>query len=87
MADIGSPMAQSPIIPLCGTGALAGELEALQAFFTVLPKRPGLAYVIIFHLAPIERAIFLRLCGDERACQSPRSGHHDKVHLEGDHFT
>ncbi|QDT11590.1 chemotaxis protein CheB [Planctomycetes bacterium K23_9] len=35
-----------------GMGASAGGVEALEAFFSVLPPRPNLAIVVVQHLAP-----------------------------------
>jgi two-component system, chemotaxis family, CheB/CheR fusion protein len=41
-----------PKIPVCGIGASAGGVEALQQFFRTVPVDLGLAYVVIVHLAP-----------------------------------
>jgi len=41
-----------PRTPVCGIGASAGGVEALQELFTTLPADIGLAYVVIVHLAP-----------------------------------
>ncbi len=38
--------------PVCGIGASAGGIGALQALFRDLPDDLGLAYVVIVHLAP-----------------------------------
>jgi two-component system CheB/CheR fusion protein len=38
--------------PICGIGASAGGVKALQALFRKLPDDLGLAYVVILHLAP-----------------------------------
>lgn len=38
--------------PICGIGASAGGVKALQALFRGLPDDLGLAYVVILHLAP-----------------------------------
>ena len=37
---------------MCGIGASAGGVEALQQFFTSVRDDLGLAYVVIVHLAP-----------------------------------
>ncbi len=42
----------SPSISVCGIGASAGGIEALQQFFTDVPGDLGLAYVVVVHLAP-----------------------------------
>ena len=39
-------------IPVCGIGASAGGVEALQQFFRALPPDLGVAYVVVVHLAP-----------------------------------
>jgi two-component system CheB/CheR fusion protein len=38
--------------PIIGVGASAGGLRALESFFKPLPANPGMAFVIITHLAP-----------------------------------
>ncbi|HVE54860.1 MAG TPA: CheR family methyltransferase, partial [Ramlibacter sp.] len=39
-------------IPIVGLGGSAGSIEALQAFFTTMPPRSGLAFVVVIHLSP-----------------------------------
>ena len=41
-----------PLVPVCGIGASAGGVEALQQFFTSVRDDLGLAYVVVVHLAP-----------------------------------
>jgi two-component system, chemotaxis family, CheB/CheR fusion protein len=38
-------------ISVCGIGASAGGIEALQQFFREVPADLGLAYVVVVHLA------------------------------------
>ena len=38
--------------PIVGVGASAGGVEALEHFFKAMPAEPGMAFVIITHLAP-----------------------------------
>jgi two-component system CheB/CheR fusion protein len=38
--------------PVVGLGASAGGLDALVRFFEHMPPRPGMAFVVILHLAP-----------------------------------
>ncbi|WP_144157445.1 CheR family methyltransferase [Paraburkholderia sp. BCC1885] len=38
--------------PIVGVGASAGGIEALEGFFRGLPEAPGVAIVIVTHLAP-----------------------------------
>ena len=39
-------------LPVVGLGASAGGLEALKAFFSNVPPRSGMTYIIMMHLAP-----------------------------------
>jgi two-component system CheB/CheR fusion protein len=39
-------------IPVVGLGGSAGSIEALQEFFTTMPPRSGLAFVVVIHLSP-----------------------------------
>jgi two-component system CheB/CheR fusion protein len=49
-----SDPSSAPVLPLsvCGIGASAGGIEALQQFFSTIPDDLGLVYVVIVHLAP-----------------------------------
>ena len=38
--------------PVIGLGASAGGLEALKTFFSHVPKKSGMAYIVLMHLAP-----------------------------------
>lgn len=38
-------------VPVVGLGGSAGSIESLQAFFAALPPHPGLAFVVVIHLA------------------------------------
>src|SRR4051812_5244159 len=40
------------VLPMVGLGGSAGGIGALQAFFASMPSDPGLAFVVIMHLAP-----------------------------------
>ncbi|HEY8361190.1 MAG TPA: CheR family methyltransferase, partial [Ramlibacter sp.] len=37
-------------VPVVGLGGSAGSIEALQAFFSTMPPRSGLAFVVVIHL-------------------------------------
>lgn len=43
--------------PVVGIGASAGGLEALELFFTNIPEKSGMAYVVIQHLDPNYKGI------------------------------
>jgi two-component system, chemotaxis family, CheB/CheR fusion protein len=54
-ADRGDDIAPgdgSGLLPVVGLGASAGGIQALQAFFGAVPERPGMAFVVVLHLAP-----------------------------------
>ena len=38
--------------PIVGIGASAGGVEALEALFRAMPPDPGMAFVVVTHLAP-----------------------------------
>jgi two-component system CheB/CheR fusion protein len=38
--------------PIVGIGASAGGLEALRSFFGHMPSNPGVAFIVVTHLAP-----------------------------------
>jgi two-component system CheB/CheR fusion protein len=39
-------------VPVVGLGGSAGSIEALQEFFTTMPPKSGLAFVVVIHLSP-----------------------------------
>src|SRR5271154_1666518 len=47
--------------PIVGLGASAGGLEALEQFFTHVPKGCGLGFVIVQHLDPTHKGILVEL--------------------------
>ena len=48
-----------PTFPIVGIGASAGGLAAFEAFFSGMPvdKDPGMAFVLVQHLAPDHKSI------------------------------
>ena len=46
---------------IVGIGASAGGLEALEKFFTNLPPRPGMAFVVITHMDPHHKSLMSEL--------------------------
>ncbi|MEI6874380.1 MAG: chemotaxis protein CheB, partial [Spirochaetota bacterium] len=38
--------------PVIGIGASAGGLAAFEAFFSGMPVDPGMAFILVQHLAP-----------------------------------
>lgn len=76
-----SPTQPNAAVPVCGIGASAGGIEALQQFFTTLAPDLGLAYVVVVHLAPDRKSELPALL--ERWTPMPvlQVGDHDKVPL------
>lgn len=60
-----SPAAVTPPVgssfPIVGIGASAGGLEALEQFLSHVPKKSGLAFVIVQHLDPTHKGIMPEL--------------------------
>ncbi|MEO8154130.1 MAG: chemotaxis protein CheB [Rhizobacter sp.] len=48
-------------VRIVGIGASAGGLEALEQFFARVPARSGLAYVVVQHLDPTQKALLAEL--------------------------
>ncbi|MBU1341283.1 MAG: PAS domain-containing protein [Proteobacteria bacterium] len=65
IAGVGASTADSPIVdfPIVGIGASAGGLAAFEAFFSGMPADcdPGMAFVLIQHLAPDHKSILTEL--------------------------
>ena len=67
--EIATPVAQSPEttgavgFPVVGIGASAGGLAAFEAFFSGVPADtdPGMAFVLVQHLAPDHKSILVDL--------------------------
>ena len=53
----------APTVPvwIVGIGASAGGLEALEQFFTRVPVKSGLAYIVVQHLDPTQKAMLAAL--------------------------
>jgi len=52
-----------PVFPIVGIGASAGGLAAFEAFFSGMPLEvePGMAFVLVQHLAPDHKSILTDL--------------------------
>ena len=72
-------------ISVCGIGASAGGLEALQKFFSALPNDLGLAYVVIVHLAPDRKSDLPAIIGRWTRMPVAQVGDSDKATLEPNH--
>ena len=74
----------TPSIPVCGIGASAGGIEALQQFFGALPGDLGLAYVVVVHLAPDRKSELPQIIQRHTTMPVLQVGDHDKVKLAPD---
>ncbi|MGE3509979.1 MAG: chemotaxis protein CheB, partial [Vicinamibacterales bacterium] len=78
--------AQSPPrTPVCGIGASAGGVEALQQFFSALAPDLGMAYVVIVHLAPDHKSELPAILGRGTTMPVTQVGDNQQQHLEPDH--
>lgn len=56
-----APKTPENISYVVGIGASAGGLEALRAFFSVMPANSGMTFVVIQHLAPDYKSLMVEL--------------------------
>ena len=85
MAEKEANPRKPPEISVCGIGASAGGLEALQKFFGVLPTNLGLAYVVIVHLAPDRKSDLPSIISRWTKMPVTQVGDSDKAPLAPDH--
>jgi two-component system, chemotaxis family, CheB/CheR fusion protein len=71
----------SSVPPVCGIGASAGGIEALQQFFQAIPPDLGLAYVVIVHLSPEHKSELPAILARRTSMPVVQVGDHDKVPL------
>src|SRR5512140_795051 len=57
----GARSSESGLFPIVGVGASAGGLEAFTQLFKNLPANPGMAFVLIQHLAPAHESMLTEL--------------------------
>src|SRR5262249_43283451 len=70
---------------ICGIGASAGGVEALQQFFEALSPDLGLAYVVILHLAPDRKSELAPIIGRRTSMPVAQVGDYDQAKLEPNH--
>jgi len=63
--ETATPAPELPVFPIVGIGASAGGLVAFEAFFAGMPadRDPGMAFVLVQHLAPDRTSILTELIG------------------------
>src|SRR5262245_2218290 len=69
--------------PVVGIGASAGGLEALHAFFSHVPERSGMAFVVVQHLDPTHQGMLPELL--QRSTRMPVRQATDILKVEPDH--
>ena len=47
--------------PVVGMGASAGGIDALKTFFSHMPPKPGMAFVVVVHLSPDHESVLDRI--------------------------
>jgi two-component system CheB/CheR fusion protein len=67
---------------IVGIGASAGGLVALEAFFAKVPEKAGLAYVVVQHLDPTQKAVLAELL--QRVTSLPVAEVSGSMHVEPD---
>ncbi len=72
-------------VPVCGIGASAGGIEALQQLFGALGTDLGLAYVVVLHLAPDHRSELPSILGRSTLMPISQVGDHEHTELEANH--
>jgi hypothetical protein len=65
--------------PIVGNGASAGGLRALENFFRPLPPAPGMAFVIVTHLAPDRKSLFNEILARHTSLKVELAHHNQRV--------
>jgi two-component system CheB/CheR fusion protein len=55
--------------PIVGVGASAGGVEALEHLFKAMPPDPGMAFVIVTHLAPKRESMLPKILARDTRCR------------------
>jgi two-component system, chemotaxis family, CheB/CheR fusion protein len=79
-----APVGRASIsFPIVGLGASAGGLEALEQFFSHVPKKSGLGFVVVQHLDPTRKGVLVELL--QRNAAMPVAQIKDRMKVEPDH--
>lgn len=68
---------------IVGIGASAGGLEALEEFFRSVPRKSGMAFVVVQHMDPTRKGLLVQLL--QRNCEMPVVQVADRMRIEPDH--
>src|SRR5689334_13424141 len=74
-----------PKIPVCGIGASAGGIEALQQFFRTIPTDLDIAYAVIVHLAPDRKSELPAIISRWTTMPVVQVADHEQFPLEPNH--
>lgn len=72
-------------VPVCGIGASAGGIEALNQFFEALAPDLGLAYVVVVHLAPDHKSELPAILARHTTMPVVQVGDHEVAALRANH--
>jgi two-component system CheB/CheR fusion protein len=78
-----APAQSKPSFAVVGIGASAGGLEAFKRFFSAMPGKPGIAFVLIQHLDPTHESLTSELLA--RHTQMTVVEATDDLQIEPDH--
>ncbi|MGM0644466.1 MAG: chemotaxis protein CheB [Thermodesulfobacteriota bacterium] len=70
--------------PVVGLGASAGGLEALKSFFSKLPEKSGMAFIVVMHLKPGQPSMMPDLI--QKITKTPVTAAEDGQTVEPDHI-
>jgi two-component system CheB/CheR fusion protein len=80
----GTPGEQESSLLIVGIGASAGALDALSAFFEDMPAEPGMAFIVVIHLASDHSSALPELLG--RRTVVPAAHAEDGETIEANHI-
>ena len=69
--------------PIVGVGASAGGVEALEHLFKAMPPEPGMAFVIITHLAPKRESMLPEILARDTRMPVMIAEHDQQIRLCG----
>ena len=72
------------IFPIVGLGASAGGLEALKSFFSELPEKSGMAFIVVMHLKPGQPSMMPDII--QKTTRTPVTAAEDGQAVEPDHI-
>lgn len=68
--------------PCCyvAIGASAGGLEAIESFFAKVPRKTGIAFIVIQHLSPDYKSLMVELLSKKTKVRVKRADDNEEVH-------